>query len=90
MTNRNSNKAKAESRATAIVRGYCGRKDRARLAKMMGMSRGTLLSRINHPDDIKLSEVVMLMCTVGLEDNDLLDIVHDLKKRALGGGSYGR
>ena len=57
---------------------------------MMGMSRGTLLSRINHPEDLKLSEVIMLMYAVGLEDNDLLDIVHDLKKRALGGSSYGR
>ncbi len=90
MANHNSNKVKTESRATTILRGYCDRKDRAHLAEMMGMSRGTLLSRINHPDDIKLSEVIMLMYTVGLEDNDLLDIVHDLKKRALGGGSYGR
>ncbi len=90
MANHNSNKVKTESRATTILRGYCGRKDRAHLAEMMGMSRGTLLSRINHPEDIKMSEVIMLKYAVGLTDDDLLDIVHDLEKGAMKGVRYGR
>lgn len=78
MTNVKKN-TNTESRATTILRGYCGKKRRAPLAEMLGMSRTTLINRINHPEDFRLSELIMLQYVVGLPDEVILAILHELR-----------